>query len=115
MIVRKLSPFLLFLMHTEYPEIRFENPQIKAAFGTSVYMRCNIGEIHPSITEVGWTKGYDNARIQGDGVKYETKKFTAYTSLKVLSVDEKDAGEYRCYARNAKGVTFANATLVTGG
>lgn len=102
-------------MHTRYPEISFDNPQMKAEFGTSVCMRCNIGDIHPSITEVWWTKGYDNALIQGDGVKYERKNFTSYTSLKVLNVNENDTGEYRCYAKNAKGAMFANATLVTGG
>ncbi|VDI17862.1 Hypothetical predicted protein [Mytilus galloprovincialis] len=76
-------------------------------------MRCTIRETHPSITDVWWTKGYSNARIQAD-MKYTIQKRTTYTSLYFLNVDGNDAGIYRCCANNTHGEMCANTTLVTG-
>lgn len=100
------------MFHTEYPKIRIDNTQTKAAIGTSVYMRCTIRKTRPSVTEVWWVKG--NSRIQADERKYEVRNGTTYTSLNVFNVNTNDAGEYKCYARNAREEMFANTTLVTG-
>lgn len=79
-------------------------------------MRCSISETRPPITDVWWTKRYSYARIRADGMKYEIQYHKSdYTSLNVLNVDRNDADEYRCHAKNTKGVRFANTTLVTGG
>ncbi|CAG2218792.1 Tyrosine-protein phosphatase 1,Tyrosine-protein phosphatase non-receptor type 13,Tyrosine-protein phosphatase non-receptor type 7 [Mytilus edulis] len=101
-----------YLVVQEYPDIRFDNTQYTAAIGTSVYMTCTIRQTRPSITEVWWVKG--NSRIQADERKYEVRNGTTYTSLNVLNVNTNDAGEYKCYARNARGDMFANTTLATG-
>lgn len=100
------------MFYTEYPDIRFDNTQYKAAIGTSVDMTCTIRQTRPSITEVWWVKG--NSRIQADERKYEVRKGTTYTSLNVFNVNTNDAGEYKCYARNARGDMFAKTTLATG-
>ncbi|XP_071181848.1 uncharacterized protein [Mytilus edulis] len=101
-----------YLVVQEYPDIRFDNTQYTAAIGTSVYMTCTIRQTRPSITEVWWVKG--NSRIQADERKYEVRNETTYTSLNVFNVNTNDAGEYKCYARNARGDMFANTTLATG-
>ncbi|CAG2257050.1 TTN [Mytilus edulis] len=100
------------MFYSEYPDIRFDNTQYTAAIGTSVYMTCTIRQTRPSITEVWWVKG--NSRIQADERKYEVRNGTTYTSLNVFNVNTNDAGEYKCYARNARGDMFANTTLATG-
>lgn len=100
------------MFHTEYPIIRIDNTQKKAAIGTSVYLTCTIRQTRPSITEVWWVKG--NSRIRAVEKKYEVRNGTTYTSLNVFNVNTNDAGEYKCYAKNARGETFAKTTLVTG-
>lgn len=109
---------IFFTFYTGYPEISFSRPQYKIAFGRDVYLTCDLEETHPPLTKVWWTK-YSPAGetdIEANSNKYEERYVpNKSTSINILSVDENDAGEYKCNARNAKGENFAKAMLLTGG
>lgn len=91
------------------PEITVQ-PQLEGNASNTLVIPCNVNAL-PAITSLTWYQGQQLLNTS-DTTRYSGGTVVS-TSLTILKLAPKDAGNYYCVATNSKGTTFSGTTVLT--
>lgn len=102
------------------PNVTIGETMVQEETGGNVTFKCRVkGDPQPRVSWFfnGKTVGNGSVTVNQDQVLFIEEedgdvKTEKWTSLSVLNVSESDAGEYTCFARNIRGVSTANVSLI---
>jgi hypothetical protein len=95
---------------TDIPTIGTPHSNITAMVSTDVTLAVTVGETHPQISSVDWTKNGNNIDVQGR--KYIGGSLQQ-PNLTINRVDVSDDGTYTCTIYNGIGYGSVDISLLS--